>query len=361
MKLPVWESVSLPKSKTVKFSIGDKVIVKHTKEEGKVIQIINNEMVELEVLNTRFPAFADELDHPYLKLFTSKKMNARKRALNLDDFPSEKPGTQKGDSNAHKGLEPGFYFSVIPVYFFEGDQDQLARLKLYFINQTEYTIKLRYDCQTNLGKEFTLGTTIYPFQHLYLHHIKFDLVNEGLSFDFKLESIAKVSESKQLEHHLKIKPKSIFQRIHQLEQSGEPMFSVQIASDFPRVDLSGLKASDLFAAPAIKPVPQTYNFKKRPSGSQEIDLHIEQLVVDYHTMSNAQKLEAQLQACELGIINAYHNQMPSVVIIHGIGAGKLKEEVHRLLKSMKKQVRQFENKYSQKYGFGATEVFLRYI
>lgn len=344
----------------MKFSAGDKVIVKHTKEEGKIIQVINDEMVELEVLNTRFPAFVDELDHPYLEWFTNKKMNARKRALNLDDFPTEKPGVQKGDSNAHKGLEQGFYFSVMPVYFFEGGQEQLARLKLYFINQTAYTLKVKYDCITNLGKEFTLGTTIYPFQHLYLHHIKFDLVNEGLSFDFKLESVAKVSESKHLEHHLKIKPKNIFQKIHQLEQSGEPMFSIQIASDFPTVDVSKLKASDLFALPAAKPA-QTYNFKKRPAKSQEIDLHIEALVADYHTMSNAQKLEAQLQACELGIIEAYHNQMPSVVIIHGIGAGKLKEEVHRLLKSMKKQVRQFENKYSQKYGFGATEVFLRYI
>lgn len=344
----------------MKFTAGDKVIVKHTKEEGKVIQIINEEMVELEVLNTRFPAFVDELDHPYLEWFTNKKMNARKRALNLDDFPTEKPGAQKGDSNAHKGLEHGFYCSIIPVYFFEGEDEQLAQLKLYFINQTEYSLKLKYDCTTNLGKEFTLGTTIYPFQHLYLHYIKFDLVNEGLSFNFKLESIAKATELKHLEYNLKVKPKNIFQKIHQLEQSGEPMFSIQIADDFPTVDVSKLKAADLFSLPAAKPA-QTYNFKRRPAKSQEIDLHIEELVADYHGMSNAQKLEAQLQACELGIIDAYHNQMPSIVVIHGIGAGKLKEEVHRLLKSMKKQVRQFENKYSQKYGFGATEVFLRYI
>ena len=80
----------------------------------------------------------------------------------------------------------------------------------------------------------------------------------------------------------------------------------------------------------------------------------------YHNMSNAQKITAQLVACEQAVMDAYHNQQASIIIVHGIGAGKLKEEVHRLLKSMKKQVRQFENKYSQKYGFGATEVFLRY-
>ncbi len=342
----------------MKFSVGDKVLVKHTKEEGKVIAIINEEMVELEVLNTHFPAFVDELDHPYLEWFTNKKTNSKKRALSLEDFPSEQTGFAKGANQSHSGLENGFYFSIIPVYFFDAADEQISRLKLYFINQTEYTIKLKYDCHSNLGKEFTLGTTIYPFQHLYLHHIKFDLVNDRLSFDFKLESIAKQADVRMLDYSLKLKPKTVYQKLHQMAASGEPMFSTQLASDFPTIDLKTLKAENLFVAPA-KPA-NTYQFKKRPAKSQEIDLHIEQLVSDFERMSNLQKLEAQLLACEQAVLDAYHNQMPSVIIIHGIGAGKLKEEVHSLLKGMRKQVRQFENKYSQKYGFGATEVFLRY-
>lgn len=342
----------------MKFSVGDAVLVRHTKEEGKVVSIINNDMVELEVLNTRFPAFVDELDHPYLERFVSKKMNSKKKALSLDDFPSERPGFVQGDANAHSGLEQGFYFSLIPVYFFDADEEQIARLKLYFINQTAYTIKLRYDCITNLGKEFTLGTTIYPFQHLYLHHIRFDLINERLSFEFRIESVARQEEVRMLDHSLKLKPRTIYQKLQHMAERGEPMFSTQLASDFPIVDLKALQADKLFIAPA-KPA-NTYQFKKRPARSQEIDLHIEQLVSEYHGMSNLQKLQAQLLACEQAVMDAYHSQLPSVIIIHGIGAGKLKEEVHALLKGMRKQVRQFENKYSQKYGFGATEVFLRY-
>jgi len=88
-------------------------------------------------------------------------------------------------------------------------------------------------------------------------------------------------------------------------------------------------------------------------------LHIEQLVTDYHQMSNAQKLDAQLLACEQAVLDAVQQQMPSIIIIHGIGTGVLRTEVHQLLKRMRAQVRHFENKYSQKYGFGATEVFLR--
>lgn len=352
-------SIFVVKINQVKFSVGDRVVVKHTKEEGKVIQVLNKEMVEIEVLNTRFPAFVDELDHPYLEMFTSKKINARKKALSLDDFPGEKPGRQVGNASAHPNLEAGFYFSILPVYFFDNEGDSLERLKLYFINQSEYTIKLKYDCTTNLGKEFTLATTIYPYQHLYLHHIRFDLVNENLVFDFGLETLAKLEEQKRLVHELKLKPKLIFQKLHQLEERGEAMLSLQIAGDFPIVDLKKLKVNDLFGVPPAKP-SQSYQFKKRGTQSHVFDLHIENLLSDYHTMSNAQKIMAQIVACEQAVMEAFHNQQASIIIVHGIGAGKLKEEVHRLLKSMKKQVRQFENKYSQKYGFGATEVFLRY-
>jgi hypothetical protein len=356
----VFRFIFVSKLLEVKFSVGDKVVVKHTKEEGKVIQIINNEMVELEVLNTHFPAFVDELDHPYLEMFTSKKINARKKALNLDDFPGERPGMQVGNANAHPDLASGFYFSILPVYFFDKEGDSLARLKLYFINQSQHTIKMKYDCMTNLGKEFTLGTTLYPYQHLYLHHIPFDLVNENLSFNFELETIAKLEVQKRLEHNLKLKPKVIFQKLHQLEERGEPLLSFQIAEDFPIVDLAKLvKAKDLFGLPPAKP-SHNFQLKKKVVQNHVLDLHIENLVSDYHHMSNAEKITAQLAACEQAVMDAYSNQQASIIIVHGIGAGKLKEEVHRLLKAMRKQVRQFENKYSQKYGFGATEVFLRF-
>ena len=42
----------------MKYEIGDKIIVLHSDEEGKVIDIINDKMVMIEVRGVKFPAKA---------------------------------------------------------------------------------------------------------------------------------------------------------------------------------------------------------------------------------------------------------------------------------------------------------------
>ena len=56
----------------MKFAIGDKVLLKNSGEEGNVFAIINKEMVEVDVNGISFPAYIDDLEHPYLKWFTEK-------------------------------------------------------------------------------------------------------------------------------------------------------------------------------------------------------------------------------------------------------------------------------------------------
>lgn len=73
--------VTLPESVTIlkswvnmKFEIGDKVVVLHSNEEGEVIDIINDKMVMVEIRGVKFPAYNDQLDFPYFKRFTEKKL-----------------------------------------------------------------------------------------------------------------------------------------------------------------------------------------------------------------------------------------------------------------------------------------------
>mgnify|MGYP000975483526 FL=1 len=46
----------------MKYEPGDKIIVLHTDEEGKVLEIINEEMVMIEVKGVKFPAYLDQID-----------------------------------------------------------------------------------------------------------------------------------------------------------------------------------------------------------------------------------------------------------------------------------------------------------
>jgi len=67
----------------MKFQVGDDIIVLHSNEEGKVIGIINNSMVMVEVRGVKFPAYTDHVDFPYFKRFTQNKKSALQKKKRL--------------------------------------------------------------------------------------------------------------------------------------------------------------------------------------------------------------------------------------------------------------------------------------
>ena len=87
-----------------------------------------------------------------------------------------------------------------------------------------------------------------------------------------------------------------------------------------------------------------------------MDLHIEKLVDRFNHLTNAEILQIQLSEFEKWLELAQLNHLPSMIFIHGVGKGKLKQEIHDLLKA-KKGIKSFVNQYDEFYGYGATEVF----
>jgi dsDNA-specific endonuclease/ATPase MutS2 len=76
-------------------------------------------------------------------------------------------------------------------------------------------------------------------------------------------------------------------------------------------------------------------------------------------MTNFEIITLQLQAFEKYYDLALAHRQPSMVVIHGVGSGKLRDEIHELLR-MKKEVKSFINQYDARYGYGATEIFFQY-
>ena len=64
----------------MKYRVGDKMVVLHTDEEGTVVDIMNDKMVMIEVRGVRFPAYMDQIDFPYFKMFTQKKPVEKRRS-----------------------------------------------------------------------------------------------------------------------------------------------------------------------------------------------------------------------------------------------------------------------------------------
>ena len=49
----------------------------------------------------------------------------------------------------------------------------------------------------------------------------------------------------------------------------------------------------------------------------------------------------------------------SVIVIHGVGEVRLRDEIHDTLR-LKKEVKSFVSQYHHRYGYGATEIFFQY-
>ncbi|AEM69353.1 Smr protein/MutS2 [Allomuricauda ruestringensis DSM 13258] len=102
-------------------------------------------------------------------------------------------------------------------------------------------------------------------------------------------------------------------------------------------------------APTIKP-------KERSAPKMEVDLHIHQLVKSSKGMSNYDMLNIQLDTAKRQLDFAIRKRIQRVVFIHGVGEGVLKEELHYLFKKYD-NVKFYDAEY-QKYGLGATEVYI---
>lgn len=89
----------------------------------------------------------------------------------------------------------------------------------------------------------------------------------------------------------------------------------------------------------------------------EIDLHIEKLVPNKRGMSNYDILTLQTETAQRQLEFAMRNRIPKIVFIHGVGEGILKAELDFLLGRY--DTITFQDANYQKYGLGATEVYIK--
>ena len=88
----------------------------------------------------------------------------------------------------------------------------------------------------------------------------------------------------------------------------------------------------------------------------EVDLHIEELMENYSNMSNAEIIMVQLSHFQKALDKAISNNMHKIIFIHGVGSGRLKNEIHSFLNG--RDDLQFYDASYKKYGYGATEVVI---
>src|ERR1051326_959705 len=212
----------------MKFQVGDRVLVLHSNEEGEVIDIINNKMVMVDVRGVKFPAYIDQLDFPYFKRFSEKKLfDKKKEKKYIDDVNKEKANIPK--------ISDGVWITFLPVIDTDEFGDEVVEeLKIHLINRTDTAYRFIYKLNYFGKTDFDLKNEILPFQDFYLHDIPFENLNDSPTFEFDFSLLhAQKNRADHYESSLRLKPKQLFAKIEQIRSKGEATFSHRLFEEYP--------------------------------------------------------------------------------------------------------------------------------
>ncbi len=351
----------------MKFEVGDKVVIQHSNDEGEVVEIINDKMVLVDVRGVRFPAYTDQLDFPYFKRFSQKTpaVPEKKPRKYIDQLPPEKPGKSSPKKERIAKLADGVWLTFLPV--FDNDEfgdDVVESLKIHLVNNTGTGYHFSYHLAYFGQREFDLDNQIPPFQDFYIHDIPFANLNDNPVFECEFSLLTPdKTKADHYETSLKLKAKQVFSRIEEIKKKGEATFSFKLFDIYPFREVVEETPvtinTGIFAGSNFRVYEASKARQHLESPRSELDLHIEKLTDKWESLDNFEILTLQLQTFEKYFDLALAHHLPSMVVIHGVGSGKLRDEVHELLRA-KRKVKSFVNRYDPRYGYGATEIFFQY-
>ncbi len=348
----------------MKYEIGDEILVLRSDEEGRVVDIISDDMVMIEVRGGKFPAYLDQIDFPYFKRFTSKPIVPSTKKTYVDEIPREKKAVLDIKN------EDGVWLSLVPKFILDDFNDEVVdSFKLYLVNHTSNDLHFIYRQLFENEKDFELTNDVAAGKDFYLHDIDFEDLNDKPSFMFTFSLLKPIKGKKEsFDAALRLKSKQVFQKVEELKENNNPTIAYQLFDQYPDgekdeltsssntkggLDLSSLSSKGFnvkYSADRIR--------EHLPMARSVVDLHIERLTDNWKGLSNFEILSMQLNEFEKWYDLAVQNHLATFVVIHGVGKGKLKDEIHNLLKS-RSEVKRFINQYDSRFGYGATEIFFQ--
>ncbi|OFY85539.1 MAG: hypothetical protein A3F72_10230 [Bacteroidetes bacterium RIFCSPLOWO2_12_FULL_35_15] len=344
------------------FKIGDKVRFLNEKGEGEVSKIINKTTVGITIEEGfEIPFLVSDLILIDTGIQEETKATLNKKSISLStSIPSE----IKIKSTTDNPEEDGIYIAFSP----EKVKDIAhSDFNVWLINHTTYKILFSYSILQNGNYTTIESGELAPLGSMLIETIDRKVLDEYSVF--KIDAIYFNEEEHEyqlpISEVIKLKPIKLYKDNAFVENSfiSEKALIINVSRlyDFeaenepaPKADLSKIlfQKQNYSGAPK-KSKPHSNN---NPANELEIDLHIEELLDNYSGMSNAEIIQIQLKHFQKFLDKAINGHYRKLVVIHGVGNGRLKQEVRTILSSYN-NLRFYDGSYS-KYGFGATEVII---
>ncbi len=329
----------------MKFTVGDAVWLRQTEEEGILTGFISPTIYEVDVAGVRFPVFADQLEHPYLRRFRKSGILRKEVELPLP-VPEKKKATR---------LPQGCYLSFFPFYKESADPSaagEIEAVSVHLVNELPDSLRFEYDVRTAArASVFHLAGTLPQYSNVYLHRLPWEVMAAQPRFSWMLQPTYEGRVGPLQEGTVSLRARQLIRRIQGLEESGHPAFSELLVDHFIEAPLLALP--QLKGSRTADPLPGLKHF------SEMIDLHANILLADAEDYLPAEIFRVQLDALHHFMQEAIVHQARNLLIVHGVGNGLLRRAVAEIVQTFP-VVKRLNHDWHPRYGFGATGVKLKY-
>jgi hypothetical protein len=327
----------------MKLRIGDKVRFLNETGEGRVSRIKDK--------HTVFVELADGFEIPYpesLLVPIHTELIIDREAENID-------------LNDEENVTDAVYFVIEPDHELPA---LVSEYSIYLFNSSAFHIQYCYSVKEGEYYQALKHGEIGAYQKILLKTVKMQFFKDYNYHKLDCVFFKNTFFKAQLPvaEIIFVNEKS-FQKLRPIihEEFKRPVFGFLLKDDF----LNRREIEQELTAEDIQKIKSIKEFKTRSSVSKskkelqkslqkEVDLHIEELVEDVKGLSNYEMLNIQLERFEKELDEAMTKNIKKVIFIHGVGNGRLKQEITRILKETRGVT--YQDASYKDYGFGATQV-----
>lgn len=327
----------------MKLRIGDKVRFLNEVGEGIVSRMKDKESVFVEM--------PDGFEIPFL----IKQLVPIHTELILDK------DAENIELNPEAHLTDAIYFVIEPDHDFPS---LINDYKIYLFNASSFNLAYAYSIKDEAYFQTLKHGEVGPYQKVLLRQVKLQFFKEYAYHKvecllykntfFKAQS--PVSEvlhisSEGLQKSKTIKHDEFKWPVYGFLLKDEFASVSKIEPEMNLIDIERLKSIKEFRSKE-KVSKSARDYLK--SLEKEVDLHIEELIENTNGLSNFEMLTIQLERFEKELDEALEKNMKKIIFIHGVGNGRLRQEIASVLKKTKGV--SFQDASYKEYGYGATQV-----
>ncbi|MDX1940117.1 MAG: Smr/MutS family protein [Saprospiraceae bacterium] len=342
------------------FAIGTKVKLLHTGDVAVVTHWLDGGMIQVRVVgeDMEIPVFSEDVVRLEDEL---PKVKAKVVQGKQEKVPEVRP-QPKAEIQYAILKSQGIQLAFEPMFRHDGTTE---KYHVHLINDTRYDVLYDYEFSVENGIIKSDNGKLSAISVIKAGELPYDQLNDTPVFDIECKIITTEGIGEALHKNLKIKPKNFFTKVKTAPLLNRQVHLFKLFENLQSEAVKENKDEDLetYTKRNAKPtttwlddnILDTHEVVELAAFQPEIDLHIEKLIDNPQKLNSADILNIQLFHFEKYIEKAVQMGVERVFLIHGVGAGRLRNSIATRLLQMP-EVKTFKNEYHPRYGYGATEV-----